>query len=143
VELAGADAFDPYVDVISIGTASREGPRVEEENRADRRSKKIAEWVNLALTNTKQSKHVYRMNLGQYLPDSGDQKPKSPDETSPERPVVIIGVVRAGEIDLGEALRNVLERHWENKFFRFLAQHYPGRQIVPDNQLPETQCTVQ
>jgi hypothetical protein len=56
--------------------------------------------------------------------------------------VVLIGVVRADAIDLRQALRNFLEQHQENDFFRFLAKHYPGREIVPYSQMPDTQCTV-
>src|SRR5436853_4297752 len=127
--LAGSHAFDPYVDLICIGTASREGTQAEEENRAGRRSVRIAEWINLALRNTRRSKHVYTMNLGQYVPQPGEQKVLTTDEPAPERQVVLIGVVRAGEIDLREALRNVFQQHQENDFFKFLATHYPGREI--------------
>jgi len=141
--LAGSHAFDPYVDVISIGTASREGKQTEEEGRAGRRSKKIAEWVNLALRNVGRSKHVYTMNLGQYLPRSGEGKILTPDDTAQERPVVLIGVVRDGEIDLEEALSNVFEQNKGNSFFNFLASHYPGRKIKLYDELPKAACSSQ
>lgn len=135
--LAGSREFEPYVDIISIGTASREGPQAEEEGRANRRSRKIAEWVNQALRNAGREKHVYTMNLGQYVPRPGEGRTKTEDETAQERPVVIIGVVRAGEINLEEALRNVFEEHQDDEFLKFLAMHYPGRKIVSFSGLPD------
>jgi hypothetical protein len=140
IELAGSDAFDPYVDVIAIGTASREGTDAEETDRAGRRSRRIAEWVNMALRNSNSPKNVYTMNLGQYHPGVGEGKALTKYETARERPVVIIGVVRKGEIDLREAMRSVLEQHQENDFFKFLATHYPGREINLYPNLPETIC---
>jgi hypothetical protein len=146
MDLAGSHAFDPYADVISIGTASREGTQAEETDRAGRRSQRIAEWVNLALRRAGRPKHVYTMNLGQYRLEIGEDKVSKKNgeiDTAKERPVVLIGVVRKGEINLTEALRNVFEQHQENEFFRYLAAHYPGREIYPFNEFPRDTCPAQ
>jgi hypothetical protein len=140
LDLAGSHAFDPYVDVIAIGTASREGSEVEEEGRAGRRSRRIAEWVNLALRNKDQSKHVYTMNLGQYHLHPDDRADASRDETAHERPVVIMGVVRGGDIDLTSAVRNVFDEHQNDPLFRFLTSHYPGRWLGSYNAVPTSEC---
>jgi hypothetical protein len=142
MELAGSHAFEPYVDVISIGTASREGTEAEETNRAGRRSQRIAEWVNLALRDTGLLKNVYTMNLGQYHPGT-DDKALTKYDTAPERPVILIGIVREGDINLEEALRNVFEQHQENEFFKFLATHYPRREINLYSGFPKTTCHTQ
>ncbi len=141
LELAESRQFDPYVYVITIGTASREGKQREEENRADRRGKKIAEWVNAGLRSKSKSKQVYTMNLGQYQTQPGEATNLSPNDTAQERPVVLIGVIPNGEIDLTEALQNVFDRHQDNPFFRFLATHYPGREIVSYQESAKSPCS--
>jgi hypothetical protein len=143
IDLAGSHALDPYVDIIAIGTASREGTHDEETLRAGRRSQRIAEWLNFALREASSSKHVYMMNLGQYHPGVGEGRVLTKNDTAQERPVVLIGVVRQGEIDLRDALRSVFEQHQENDFFRFLSTHYPGREISPYGGLPESTCPIQ
>jgi hypothetical protein len=138
--LAKSYGFDPYADVIAIGTASREGTRAEEDNRADRRSKRLAEWVNLALSKKVHSKNVYAMNLGQYQLHTGDTRRVTKDETAPERPVVLIGIVRSGPINIKQALHDVFSRNQDNELFRFLDAHYPKRDIIGYSNLPSGDC---
>lgn len=137
--LAQSHSFDPYVDVVAIGTASREGTRVEEDDRADRRGKRLAEWVNLALRNTAHPKNVYAMNLGQYQPKQEDRRPVTRTQTAQERPVVLIGIVRSGPINIKQALHDVFSRYHDNELFRFLDMHYPKREIIQYAELPSAE----
>lgn len=138
LDLAGSDAFDRYADVIAVGTASREGSEDEEAGRAAERSKRIAEWVNLALRNRGLTKHVYTMNLGQYK--ARDRRALTPRETARERPLVLIGVVRAGEIDLETTLRQVIDQHQNDEFFKFLTTYYPRRDVQPYAEVSQSAC---
>jgi hypothetical protein len=133
--LAGSHAFDAYSDVIGVGTASREGVRPEEDGRAGRRSKVISQWINEALQKTGRAKHIYVMNLGQYLLGEGDN-PKLPSgETAAERPVIIFGVVRKSEVDVVAAVQRAIASSSDD-FFEMLRAHYTKREIAPFEELP-------
>ena len=137
--LAESHAFDQYDDVIAVGTASREGEEIEEAERAGNRSRRLAEWVNLALRNTGRSTNVYAMNFGQYRIQP-DDRPLSRDETSKERPVVLIGVVRRGSVDIASAVQEVLANNQSDPIFQFLASRYPQREIERYTALPASAC---
>lgn len=138
LNLSKSRQFDAYVDIICIGTASREGTQTEETERANKRGEQIAKWVNEGLRKTGRTKNVYTMNLGKYMPQVGEDNLLTKDETAQERPVILIGVVREGEIDLTDAINNMFNQYRkENDFLRFLAIHYPRREINLFNKLPE------
>ena len=65
------------------------------------------------------SKQEYTTNSGHYKTEPMEATNLLPNETAQERPVVLIGVIPNGEIDLTEALQNVFDRHQDNPFFRF------------------------
>jgi len=140
LSLAKSHAFEPYVDIVAVGTASREGRQAEENDRAARPGKNIARWVNFALQSTKQRKNVHLLNLGQYQKVIGETEQLSNDDTAHERPVVMLGVVRGGEIDLAAALDDVMRRNPRDPFFKFLSSHYPRRDIGRFAEIPVQPC---
>jgi hypothetical protein len=140
LELAESRAFEPYADIIAVGTASREGPEIEEDGRAARRGQNIARWVNSALAYRPQPKHVYFMNLGQYRREAGEGGQPTTDDTARERPVILMGVARAGDIDLQRAVSRVLQENQNDEFFKFILAHYPRRDIEPFHEAPLTSC---
>jgi hypothetical protein len=140
LDLAKSHAFEPYVDIIAVGTASREGRQIEEDGRAGRRGQNIARWINYSLQATQRRKHVYFLNLGQYRTLTDEAGVSSPDETAGERPVVLLGIVRAGDIDLQSTLDEVLRRYQNDKFFKFLVSHYPRRDIARFTEVSAGHC---
>lgn len=140
LSLARSHAFEPYVDIVAVGTASREGRQAEEDDRAARRGENIARWVNFALQSTRQRKNVHLLNLGQYRKVIGEADQPTSDGTSHERPVVMLGVVRGGDIDLAAALDDVMRRNPSDPFFEFLSSHYPRRDIRRFAQVPDHPC---
>lgn len=138
--LANSHAFDPYTDVIGVGTASREGPIGKENDRALRRSIAISRWVNYALRTRRLAKHVYIMNLGQYVVTDKDKQNVSTDETAPERPVIIFGVVRKGELDTARAIQKKIE-HSSEPFFRMLHSHYTSKEISLFDESSSASCS--
>jgi hypothetical protein len=96
-------------EVIAVGTASQEGDRRIEVDRADRRADAIIEVLR-PITG---SKPLYKLNLGQHVPTSAR-------DTSYQRRVVIIDVMvrplGMTEADLKEALLDALGYEEERSF---------------------------
>jgi hypothetical protein len=89
--------------LIAVGLASQEGGKAAEEQRASRRSRTVASWMlHLAGPHT----HVWRLNLGQYKSECSGQVDR---DTSFQRPLILIGVLRAQEgVDLAQALADAI-----------------------------------
>jgi hypothetical protein len=85
--LANSHAFDPYTDVIGVGTASREGPIGKENDRALRRSIAISRWVNYALRTRRLAKHVYIYHEPRAVPLSRTKISKMFQQTKPRQNV--------------------------------------------------------
>jgi hypothetical protein len=94
------ERFTAAFDIIATGAASSEGPRSIEERRAQSRGSKLAEMI--ASTTSEKTK-LWVLNLGQYL-DKCSQCTR--EQTSAQRPVMIIGVVhrQVPDVDIREAL---------------------------------------
>jgi len=98
-----SEEIKKYSDVIAVGAASSEGAETnptEESNRASYRADQLQLWIKEYVST---SIPVYRLSLGYYK----DSTPAI--DTSEQRKIVIIGVVRKDEsIDLADALKRTL-----------------------------------
>jgi hypothetical protein len=101
--------FAGVADIIASGTASSEGDRKTEENRARNRGAKLAQMA--AETAAPETK-LWVLNLGQYLTPC---KSCSKQQTASQRPVFITGVIykETPDVNIDEALHMALGRRNE------------------------------
>jgi hypothetical protein len=93
-----------FQTLIAVGTASCEGPRKAEEDRALDRAHKVSDW---AINESGAAKDGWVLNFGQFK--SADCASENKVATAWQRPFILIGVKEAVQgIDLREALRNAL-----------------------------------
>ena len=123
-----ANNFSRYNDIVVMGTASREGGVIkDEEDRAARRAGKLASWVANAVGS---SKHVYKINLGKYDPKTvySSSGCSAHDLTAAERRVVLIGVVRKSELSVQELSAQLMtfvqEQAATHETFRLIVEKY-------------------
>lgn len=79
-----------YGDLIAVGTASCEGILGREEDRADRRSAHLVDWLREALADLDdpEPRQIYRLNLGRFR----DCRGLSPDQTDEQRRVIVLAI---------------------------------------------------
>jgi hypothetical protein len=97
--------FANATDIIATGTASSQGSRRTEEERAAQRAKKLGEFAADAAPTA----NVWQLNLGQNLVKCRDC---GADATANQRPALLIGVAfREGpDVDLKQALKMAFTR---------------------------------
>ncbi|PZO40863.1 MAG: hypothetical protein DCF19_11180 [Pseudanabaena frigida] len=99
-------------DIISVGVASCEGSQREEERRAENRAKIIRRSVE-SIANTTRGE-LSLLLLGQY--DDNSCSAKSPNDTLPQRSIIIIGVVQKDQnVNLKQAVRSAMGNVSRNK----------------------------
>ncbi|HBL11336.1 MAG TPA: hypothetical protein DD379_07995 [Cyanobacteria bacterium UBA11162] len=95
-------------EIISVGTASCEGSRSTEEQRAFERAKQIQLLAKKLFSNVPTVQNYRLLNLGQFKREGCDS---DQDLTSYQRSIIIIGVRQQTEgVILDEALRSRLEQ---------------------------------
>ena len=101
--MAAKGVFSGFQDIICIGAASREYlARDQEEQRALDRANRLSRWVRDALHPSRA--RIHALKVGRY-----DEEVKlTPEQTAPERQVVIVGVLPGADkdVDLLSALRD-------------------------------------
>lgn len=91
-------------DVIAIGTASEEGRRVREKERAGARANTAANWIRRVTTTGTQ---IWELNLGQFR--SRCSTAVETESTSWQRPFMMVSVSSKDPgVDLSEALSNAM-----------------------------------
>ncbi|MEQ1695077.1 MAG: hypothetical protein ABL901_04475 [Hyphomicrobiaceae bacterium] len=99
------ERFADASDIIASGTASAEGKRTREENRARKRGESLAKMIR---ESTLPGSKVWMLNLGQFLKVCKDC---TAEQTANQRPVFVAGAVSKEEgVNLSEALRMALRR---------------------------------
>ncbi len=143
--LQDAKLFFAYDQIIALGTASSEGSAEEEATRANNRGHTIAKWINASLKGSGQKKLVYSINLGQFRSNSSEIKAVTPDQTTHERPVVLVGVIGGSKSNLNEAFKNALETAQNSPYYtgylQFIANNYRAASLESYSALPQQTAT--
>jgi eukaryotic-like serine/threonine-protein kinase len=116
-------------DVISVGVASCEGHRREEEQRATMRAKVIRRAVeSIAETTSGESRILL---LGQY--DDENCSVKSQNQTLPQRSIIIIGVTQKDpDVNMGQALKDAVRSAAHNESLqRDLSKYFRNPDRTP------------
>ncbi|HVT16279.1 MAG TPA: hypothetical protein VHQ90_08905 [Thermoanaerobaculia bacterium] len=123
--------FEPYQDIVAVGTASHEFTTESDElNRAQTRASTVAEVIcnsHRAEFEEQPGRTVYTLNLGRFRADSSRLVDR--DASAKERRIIVFGVVRKTRVlDISWAVRSAVERKSSDEhagFFTTLLQRYP------------------
>ena len=102
--------FSMATDVILVGVASQEGELIQEKDRAYRRAKKLAEFIEKSMK-VSQLPNLHILNLGQYKQTS---EMNSVAETIEQRKVILIGVEK-NDRKLKTLLDECVKQCWDNE----------------------------